>query len=83
MHKTIIITLLAALALASDDPIANANTRLYEKWRDAAKPVEMHIYGKGGHGFGIQKRGQPTDDWTARFEEWISEQGFLKNKDPK
>ena len=71
------------LALASDDPIANANTRLYEKWRDAAKPVEMHIYGKGGHGFGIQKRGLPTDDWTLRFEEWISEQGFLKNKNPK
>jgi acetyl esterase/lipase len=68
------------LALATDDPIAYANTRLYEKWRDAAKPVEMHIYSKGGHGFGIQKRGLPTDDWTLRFEEWMSVQGFMKNK---
>jgi acetyl esterase/lipase len=68
------------LALASDDPIAYANTRLYEKWRDAGKPVEMHIYSKGGHGFGIQKRGQPTDDWTLRFEEWMSVQGFMKTK---
>ncbi len=69
------------LALATDDPIANANTRLYEKWRDAGKPVEMHIYGKGGHGFGIQKRGQPTDAWILRFEEWMSQQGFLKHQD--
>jgi acetyl esterase/lipase len=68
------------LALATDDPIAYANTRLYEKWRDAGKPVEMHIYAKGGHGFGILKRGQPTDDWTLRFEEWMSNQGFMKNK---
>ena len=71
------------LALASDDPIANENTRLYEKWRDAGKPVEMHIYGKGGHGFGIQKRGLPTDDWTTRFEEWMNVQGFLKSKSTK
>jgi len=68
------------LALATDDHIANANTRLYEKWRDAGKPIEMHIYGKGGHGFGIQKRGQPTDDWTLRFEDWMSGQGFMKTK---
>lgn len=66
------------LALATDDPIAYANTRLYEKWRDAAKPVEMHIYGKGGHGFGIQKRGMPTDDWTLRFEEWMKSFNFIK-----
>lgn len=66
------------LALASDDPIANANTRLYEKWRDAGKSVEMHIYPKGGHGFGIQKRGQPTDDWTVRFENWLSVLGLIK-----
>ena len=71
------------LTLASDDPIAYANTRLYEKWRDAARPVEMHIYGKGGHGFGIQKRGLPTDDWTLRFEEWMSVQGFLKSTNTK
>jgi acetyl esterase/lipase len=71
------------LVLASDDPIANANTRLYEKWRDAARSVEMHIYAKGGHGFGIQKRGLSTDDWTLRFEEWMTSQGFLKSKNPK
>ena len=68
------------LALATDDPIANANTRLYEKWRDAGKSIEMHIYAKGGHGFGIQIKGQPTDDWTLRFEEWLEVQGLLEKK---
>jgi acetyl esterase/lipase len=66
------------LALASDDPIANANTRLYEKWRDAGKSVEIHIYAKGGHGFGIQKRGLPMDDWTERFERWLSVLDLIK-----
>ena len=66
------------LVLATDDPIAYSNTRLYEKWRDAGKSVEMHIYSKGGHGFGIQRRGLPTDEWTKRFEEWLAFQGFLK-----
>jgi acetyl esterase/lipase len=68
------------LALATDDPIANANTRLYEKWRDAGKSVEMHVYARGGHGFGIQKREQPTDDWTVRFENWLSVLGLLEKK---
>jgi acetyl esterase/lipase len=66
------------LALASDDPISNANTRLYEKWRDAGKSVEIHIYAKGGHGFGIQKRGLPMDDWTVRFERWLSALDLIK-----
>jgi acetyl esterase/lipase len=66
------------LALASDDPISHANTRLYERWRDAGKSVEIHIYAKGGHGFGIQKRGLPMDDWTVRFERWLSVLDLIK-----
>lgn len=64
------------LALASDDIIAFANLRLYEKWRNAGKSVEMHIYSKGGHGFGIQKRGLPTDSWIERFYDWMKTSGF-------
>jgi acetyl esterase/lipase len=68
------------LALAADDIIANANTKLYEKWRDAGKSVEMHIFSKGGHGFGMQKKGQPTDKWPELFRDWMVNQGFIKNK---
>ena len=65
------------LALAADDPIANANTMLYEKWRNEGKPIEMHVYYKGGHGFGIQQRGMPIDSWVLRFEEWLKNIGML------
>jgi acetyl esterase/lipase len=64
------------LALASDDIIAFANIQLYEKWRNSGRSVEMHIYSKGGHGFGIQKRGLPTDSWIERFNEWLKASGF-------
>jgi acetyl esterase/lipase len=68
------------LVLASDDHIAYANTQMYEKWRNAGKSVEMHIFYKGGHGFGIMKRGLPPDNWTDRFEEWMTNQGLMKKK---
>jgi len=65
------------LALAADDPIADGNTQLYEKWRDAGKSVEMHIFPKGGHGFGIRTNNQPTDEWISRFEDWLFVNGFI------
>jgi acetyl esterase/lipase len=68
------------LVIASDDPIAYANTRLYEMWRDAGKSVEMHAFYKGGHGFGIQKRNTPVDNWKDLFSDWMVNIGMLSGK---
>ncbi len=46
---------------------------LYNKWYDADWPIELHIYSKGGHGFGMGKKGLPVDTWSDRFIEWIDE----------
>ena len=51
---------------------------LYEKWSDAHKSVELHMYAKGGHGFGMSRQNLPTDHWIDRFAEWLDLQGFLK-----
>ena len=45
---------------------------LYEKWIDAKKSAELHIYKKGGHGFGMQKQNPPTDQWINRLYEWLT-----------
>jgi len=60
------------LLCADDDQMASSvSLGLYSKWKAAARPVELHVYQKGGHGFGMQKLGLPTDTWIERFWEWL------------
>ncbi len=43
---------------------------LYEKWVDADKSAELHLFKSGGHGFGIIKKDIPTDNWINLFYDW-------------
>jgi len=38
----------------------------------AGVKAEMHLFSKGGHGYGMRERGNPTDYWTAIAEIWLS-----------
>ena len=65
------------IALANDDQMAvDASVPLYTKWRAASHPAELHIYAKGGHGFGMLKKGLPSDHWIEHFGEWLRGEGF-------
>lgn len=68
------------IAVASDDQIGlqTHSVALYSKWNTAKKSAELHVYYKGGHGFGIRKQQQPSDAWADQFAEWLGFQGFLK-----
>ena len=68
----------AFLCVASDDkgPAKNA-LELYQKLRDAGTSAELHLYAKGGHGFGMKDRPLPVTGWILRFHEWMKDQGFL------
>lgn len=65
---------------ATDDQLGLAphSTKLYTDWITAQKPAELHIYAKGGHGFGMRKQNLPTDNWIDRFGDWLALSGFLK-----
>ncbi len=67
------------IALADDDdlvpPIAGA--RLYEAWHAAGKSAELHIFDKGGHGFGMNQQNLPSDAWIGLFKTWLGSQGLL------
>ncbi len=64
------------LCAADDDMASDVSTRYYAQWRAAGHPVELHIYAKGGHGFGMNSQGLPSDYWIERFREWLQSQGF-------
>jgi acetyl esterase/lipase/lysophospholipase L1-like esterase len=68
------------LAAASDDQfgLASHSIDLYNKWLSSKHSAELHIYAKGGHGFGMQKQNIPTDSWIERFGDWLQLQGFAK-----
>ncbi len=65
---------------ASDDQLGLApdSVSLYSKWLAAKKPAELHLYSKGGHGFGMKKQNLPSDQWIDRFGDWLGLQGLLK-----
>ena len=73
------------VAAASDDQLGLMphSINIYKKWADAKQPSELHIYEKGGHGFGMRKQNIPTDTWYERFGDWLKLQGYLKAEKEK
>lgn len=67
------------VAVAADDQLGFMphSINIFKKWFDSKQPAELHIYEKGGHGFGMRKQGIPTDTWYERFGEWLKLQGLL------
>ncbi|HEY1068726.1 MAG TPA: alpha/beta hydrolase [Pirellulales bacterium] len=65
------------IACASDDKAAGRSVKTYEEWLAAGKSAELHMYAKGGHGFGMRKQNLPVDGWIERYREWLAQQGFL------
>jgi len=64
---------------ATDDQLGLAphSVRLYNDWTAAKKSAELHLYSKGGHGFGMRKQNLPSDRWIQLFADWLEAQGFL------
>ncbi|MCC6262891.1 MAG: alpha/beta hydrolase [Bryobacterales bacterium] len=68
------------LVHADDDKTVipvKTSIRLYESWKQAGASVEMHIYSQGAHGFGMRKKGLPSDTWIERFWEWMQAQQLV------
>lgn len=68
------------IAAASDDQLGFAphSVAIYTKWLAARQPAELHVYEKGGHGFGMAKNNIATDTWIERFGEWLHQEGFMR-----
>jgi acetyl esterase/lipase/lysophospholipase L1-like esterase len=68
------------LTAASNDNLGLAphSVSLYNKWLASNHPVELHMFAKGGHGFGMRVQNIPTDNWIDGFGDWLQVMGFTK-----
>lgn len=64
---------------AQDDSTvpSERSTEIFDLWTKAKRPAELHLYEKGGHGFGMRPRNLPVDRWPAAFEAWLTSQELL------
>lgn len=60
------------LHAADDKAVPVENSLLfYQACKDAGVPVEMHLYPKGGHGFGLAVGQGYLESWTDRLVDWL------------
>ena len=43
-------------------------SRLYEAWHSSGAPVELHVFGNGGHGWGMAAGGWLSEAWPNLTE---------------
>ena len=67
------------LLQAEDDHVDNVNDSLayYMALKNAGVPVEMHLYPKGGHAFGLRRTGSPITGWPQLVETWLGTIGII------
>jgi endo-1,4-beta-xylanase len=69
----------AFLVHADDDRLtAEHSVRFYLALKKAGVSAELHIYSKGGHGFGILNRDVPLSAWPVRLEQWLRQTDLVR-----
>jgi len=68
--------------VAADDSPATAVAAYFSKLKAQGIPAEVHIYAKGGHGFGMTGRTSafrdlPVSHWPEQFQAWLADRGLL------
>src|SRR5215212_11529662 len=70
------------LAIAADDPVRMENVVYYALGlRKVKVPVEFHVYGAGGHGYGLRpEKDFPVTSWPSRVSDWLNSRALLHAK---
>jgi acetyl esterase/lipase len=68
-------------AIALDDALfPSKGFPIAQAWMAAKRPVEVHGYQSGNHGFGLGQPGMTTSHMLDQFVAWMDMGGFLKAK---
>ncbi|MCP5112689.1 MAG: alpha/beta hydrolase, partial [bacterium] len=43
-------------------------------------PAELHIFTKGGHGYGLQPSEDPVSGWPKLCEQWLRARGLIDKR---
>ena len=66
------------MAVTMDDKFRGVQAAmLLTEFKKAGVPAEAHIYGSGGHGYGIRPSEKPVSKWHMRLHEWMEARGLL------
>ena len=60
---------------------SSESVNIFQTWTKANLPAELHLYEKGGHGFGMRPRNQPVDNWPLALEAWLANRGYIEATD--
>ena len=65
----------------SDDPInADSSVFMYVALKRAGVEAELHIFEKGGHGYGLRPSDNPVSHWPDLCAAWMKGRGFLEKR---
>ena len=68
----------AFLVHTSNDPVDVRNSLAYYSALQENKiPSELHIYDRGGHGYGMRAKDLPVGQWPAALERWLGVRGII------
>ena len=69
------------MAVTADDALRGAQSAmLFVRLKEHGVNAEVHVYSKGGHGYGLRPSDNPVSNWGDRLEEWMKVSGFLNKK---
>lgn len=60
-----------------DQSYINSSLFYYHALKEAGVPAWMHLYRKGGHGYGLRDTGVVVNSWPDRAEDWFREIGVI------
>lgn len=67
------------VARAADDRLGAKGFGLVEAWQEAGKPVEFHLFERGGHGFGFEGTPGTTSVHVGdAFLWWLKSRGLME-----
>lgn len=69
----------AFMVLADDDKgvVPRHSVEFYSALKENKVPAELHIFAKGGHGFGLRNNNIPADRWPEMFLDFLKANGFV------
>lgn len=67
------------MAVTLDDKHRGAHAALLlVELKKAGVPAELHVYAKGGHGYGLRPSDNPVHTWPQRCADWMRSSGLLR-----
>jgi len=66
------------LAVTWDDALRGAQSALlFARLREHGVQAEIHVFAKGGHGYGLRPSDDPVSEWPVHLARWLQINGFV------